>query len=314
MRSYIAFFTTGVLAFVVLIGTVCRAEATMVVDVVIMSGQSNMTGLGSVSALTSPYNAPQNDVQLYWGDAGQDDPSGTPYAGHIYGLESLKPNRGNNGQGCFGPELSFGRKVADTQPSRHLAIIKQARSGTTLYNDWNPVDDSHGIKPQWHRFTDQVAVALQAMRNAGQEPHIKAMLWLQGEDDATNTTYANAYQSNLTAFIAAVRSNLSVPDLPFVIARIQSHQPRAPGLSTVRAAQVNVAATVPHVSWFNTDDLPLQGDATHFTSAGQITLGQRFAGAYLTAVPEASTGVLAGIGGLCLGLRAIVRLRGKRKR
>jgi hypothetical protein len=114
------------------------------------------------------------------------------------------------------------------------------------------------------------------------EPEIVGMFWMQGESDAypphSTLEHAQEYQQNLTNFIQYVRTDLGVPDLPFVIGRI-SQSSVWTWRDIVRQAQVNVSQTVPNTAIFTTDDLPLQTDNMHYNIIGTTTLGERFAGA-----------------------------------
>ena len=44
----------------------------------------------------------------------------------------------NYGWDCFGPEVTFGRFMADLDPDQPVALIKHAVGGTGLYVYWYP--------------------------------------------------------------------------------------------------------------------------------------------------------------------------------
>lgn len=107
--------------------------------------------------------------------------------------------------------------------------------------------------------------------------------WLQGESDATDINLANAYQANLTALVAGLRSDCGLPNMPFVISRLSNSQTSLPYLTTVQAAQDAVAAAVPNVICVNQDGLPVQVDNLHFTAAGYVQATQNLNNAWQAA-------------------------------
>jgi hypothetical protein len=116
-------------------------------------------------------------------------------------------------------------------------------------------------------------------------PVVAGFFWMQGETDGAQAPHARAYEANLQAFIARVRTDLgtahSKRPLPFVLGRVgppprrgYAHQ------ELVRAAQVRVAKAVTAVAWVDTDDLARDTDGIHLLAPGVLTLGERWAAAW----------------------------------
>ena len=235
--------------------------AVGVVKVFLLGGQSNSVGQAPTSGLpTSPVDLqqPQNDVQFYY-DGSQ--------------LTTLRPGSGGNPPPSglhFGPEVTFGREVADASPSVAYAIIKHGENGTALYNDWAP-----GTGASYTAFRNTVDAGLAALQTAGYTTEIVGMLWHQGESDAIESEQDN-YASNLTAFIADVRTRYGA-NLPFLIGEIR----RSNGAKfvTVADAQIAVAAADENAKFVPASDLTFS-DTYHFDAPGMTTLGERFATAY----------------------------------
>jgi hypothetical protein len=110
---------------------------------------------------------------------------------------------------------------------------------------------------------------------------IAGMCWMQGESDALVPDKAAAYQTNLTNFIKDLRKEFQVPDMPFIIAMIDS-TPSWPYNAVVRKAETTVAASIPHVGIFDTHGFPTHEG--HYTTAGLLMMGSSFATTMVSAL------------------------------
>ncbi len=113
----------------------------------------------------------------------------------------------------FGPELTFGRAVADARPADNIALIKPRGAGNSLALDFDPVTPG----PSWVVLVDSVNNALALLDPAVYQPEIVGMIWSAGGRDAQYEDQALAYEENLTNFIQAVRDATGKPNLPFVV-------------------------------------------------------------------------------------------------
>jgi hypothetical protein len=237
----------------------------------LLGGQSNMVGWASPSSdLPLPLQQPQADVMIYAG--AEVDPA---YAGY---WSNLRPGFGLY-RTYFGPEITFGRDMADKLGEK-IALIKHAKGDTNLYYDWRPHDSGNGGAGYMYAgFTDTVANALASL-DPNYEPEIVGMIWMQGESDAFRSDglmKALAYEENLTNFIQSVRSDLGMPDLPFMIGQISDASIWTYG-DIVQQAQFNVSQTVSNTALVVTTDLGLTDVYNqHYDSNGIMTLGTRFA-------------------------------------
>jgi hypothetical protein len=151
-----------------------------------------------------------------------------------------------------------------------LGIIKVSEGGTNLWRDWNPtLPDSLYTK------------TLDAVRTAKATRMIKVagVLWMQGESDAEADFMAKDYGANLTAFIQSLRRDLGDQSIPFAACRINPVDPKMPYVADVRAGQESIS--LPGYAWFNCDGLVKQADGVHYAAAGEIDLGNLFAGAII---------------------------------
>ena len=284
-RSFLRFTAAVVATGLFVVPAPARAAEY---KVVLLGGQSNMDGRAATSSLpTSPVNLknPQSDVTYYNGYSASNGYTGG-------NLSTLRP-----GATQFGPEVTFGRAIADADPTAHYALLKYAVGGTSLSVDWRaPTPSSPTTGAVYGAFKTAIADGLGDLTARGDTYKIVGMLWLQGESDSSA---AAAYRANLGNFIADVRSTYGA-NLPFVIGGIGYDSANS---ATVSAAQADAAATTPFVRYFTDDDLRPTPTALHFDAAGQQAIGGRFATA-LRSVPEpGSAGLLAAGAIAALGRR-----------
>ena len=269
MKKQIAKHRVFVFVLVTLLAPsiVLAAGKGKTVKVFLLGGQSNMVGCGKSKDLKAPHNKPILQIKI-WAQKAKQWETLSPDA------KGISPDR----KGEFGPEVPFGHAIATVLPDEDIRLVKYAKSGTALYNDWAP---SGG--PQYKAFMATAKAALANLDDSGTKYEILGMLWLQGESDALEKQ-GQAYEKNLSDFIKHMREQFKTPDMPFLIARVRDHYGKGPQADAVRAAQENLAKTMKNVAWFNTDDCTLF-NAGHYDSGGLIVIGDRFAKAYSELVP-----------------------------
>jgi len=95
--------------------------ASAVTRVYLIGGQSNAEGTGLSAKLMPPLSEPQKDVR-YWNDRWV---SLKPGFGHNFNYGDVDPKQ-------FGPEVSFGRTMADALPGDNIYLIKHGVNGANL--------------------------------------------------------------------------------------------------------------------------------------------------------------------------------------
>lgn len=273
-----------------------QAQDSTHYDLVILAGQSNAVGAGEAESSglpTSPVNLqqPQEDVLFFSNASG--------FSGPI----DLQPGTGSTGSGIsrFGPEITFGRTVADALPNGNLGIVKHAASATDLKFQWSPTGGS-----VYNSFLNTVNRATNSITDAGDTYTITGFLWVQGEADA-NRGYGSDYEANLTNFIATIRTEFG-QETPFFISKLSDNQNPGTDTPLVMQAQIDVAAADSNTFLINTDGpeftISPPPDGLHYDTNGQIALGNALAASYLSTVPEPSSLALLALGGLTLLRRA----------
>jgi hypothetical protein len=218
------------------------------------AGQSNDIGQGLTSELSDAMQEVQYNADFsyeYW----LSTTPGPPDVVSPWG--PMRPR-----SAAVGAQVPFAYTL--TGAGFRNASIEYSIAGSSLNVDWPP------RFPEMYTFLDaQAAIYV--------HPYVlKAFIWIQGENDATNSTDADAYQTNLTNLVAAVRAHYGNPSLAFICALLHVGG-AAPFTNTVRAAEQAVAAVTPNFYLIDIDDTPLKPDNTHWTTAACVAFGQRAA-------------------------------------
>lgn len=271
------------------IAQIHRSESLVTrLRIVLIGGQSNTDGQGVNAELPSNLQDPLNDVPMVYkapdGAGGPGDPDPFPGVVTPITLTPLRPGLSGN-PSCFGPEIRLGHMLADLyhdEPGTRVAIIKYARGATNLAVNWKAggTATTAGDGAQYLLFQETVnqGMALLAAAYPMATLDLQSMVWMQGESDAMDNSWAAAYQTNLTGFIADVRATYGA-GLPFVIGRLSTTQTYfdATRLNQVRAAQDAVAAADPRTAIIYTETFGLRSDNIHFNTNGQLAMGDAFA-------------------------------------
>lgn len=220
--------------------TVDAIDATPDRELSLIFGQSNAADMGDVTEIDPMYAQPfpvTYDYHLILGTN----------AIVVENSGMLAPRPINH----FGIELSLGRTVPDR------GIVKYARGGTSLAVDWASGSE---LRTGAYAF----AHSIETLRGA----RVTSLLFLQGEHDATVLEQATAYGDNLVQLIDESRAEF--PGAQFYLYKLPIAEPYA---ALVRSGETTAAATTGAIM-IDVDDLPRNG--VHFTSAGYVTLGERF--------------------------------------
>lgn len=273
-----------------------RAVASGEVLVFLLGGQSNGDGRPLASALpASPVDLrePQADIPFYYQSFNRG-------AGTYTTLRPGSPGEPTPVGQAFGPELAFGREVADWvaahRPRDRVAIVKYAKGSSSLHTDWKPdgTAETSADGPHYQVFHRTVEKGLAALRAdpalAGREIRIAGILWVQGESD----TDGSPYERNLRRFVEDIRATYG--PAPFVLSSLSMNQTvfskgSAGAFSAfegVRRAQREVAATMASVSCVDTDgaEFTVASDRVHFDASGQLALGRALASAAIASLAK----------------------------
>lgn len=175
----------------------------------------------------------------------------------------------------FGPALALAWAHATGGKSYDLAISLVAFGSTYLANtgatDWSVAESA--ATNHTNLFLRTLWAAEAYYLNLGIGPRL-SIFWMQGEQDATSSTYGAAYQANLEAWVTKVREQIGGgTETKIIIGRIRDQDPTfdATGKVAVRAAQVTVGGQTGNAV-IDTDTFTLAADNVHYNANGMLDL------------------------------------------
>lgn len=220
------------------------------VDIFLLIGQSNMEGSGSLEGYQPPANG---DRIFHFGPDYQTYPAREPLRGGV------------------GPSVAFASHYLEgiDDSDRAVLLINAARGGTNI-EQWGPSNDDRSL------YAKAVKRAL-AASHAGT---IRGVLFFQGENDSEGkpTDHADDWDAQFADLVASLRSELGNPELPVVFAQIGQNVNDNPRWASVQERQA--AVDLPGVAMIKTDDIDYK-QGVHYSTAGYLEIGRRFADAYL---------------------------------
>ena len=256
-------------------------------DVWVLAGQSNMQGCGWLQGALAP------DERVWsFSSAGQWETAseplhrlwesctpvhqelmrlGLPEADKQLSDEEYARRENETRTGGAGLGLSFGIAMAEAL-GRPIGLIPAAHGGTSL-DQWSPTLKYLGGRSLY-------GAMLQRIQMAG--GNLRGILWYQGESDATLMSLANSYAKRFDEWIAAVRADTGISDLPVYVVQIgrvvepADRQGLWLGWNMVREALRTLPEHTPHTAVTSAVDLTLV-DLIHIDTHGLIRLGKRLA-------------------------------------
>lgn len=242
---------------------------------VIIAGQSNATGRGDVGTSDRGLDLASIFVNCLINQQTSDATTNPIVWDNTIATRTLRPYR-VSGQPGVGVELSLGRYLYQYNGSGGQIpfLGKYAINGSALASYWLPsLGDDAAIPGTDNLFTQFVAY-IRALEVESGFP-LKAIVWIQGEADATVAAQAGAYETNMTAFVDALRTEFGA-EFAFVINKlhvdcVEVYTP------IVREAQRAFALNRSRVFLVDCDDIPLPVGDVHFAADSMASLGNRLA-------------------------------------
>lgn len=173
----------------------------------------------------------------------------------------------------------IGRPFADIMAARFpgisVGLVPTACGGSPI-STWAP--GQSWKQTNSNPWDDAIARTTRAM----QDGTVKAILWHQGESDS-NAKDAPLYEKRLEDLITRFRTELNMPDLPFIIGQIGRFpaKPWDQNREAVDAAQRAVAKKMKNVSFVPAENMNSIGDHLHFDTPSLRAFAKGYADAYL---------------------------------
>lgn len=245
-----------------------------VINVIIMFGQSNKDGRVPIASGPEWIRGGTVPGVSVWNGSGITS----------FTLSDVGPT--GNGSSWVQPEsinkFSFGeiaaKQIAETMEN---VVVCQVTSGGS---PMAPVSYARGSWcPDYEEIPEGTPHLLEALidRIQGLQDYcaannvtlnIRAAIWHQGESDSRYTGADTAYLGRLTDLVAAIRTQVGDPNLPFIYGTVP-----ATSLwysSVVRQAHLDFAASDAHSYCRDNDDLTFLADGLHFDAASCETFGE----------------------------------------
>jgi hypothetical protein len=168
----------------------------------------------------------------------------------------------------------FAALITARDPKIYVGLVPTACGGSPI-SSWAPGQSF--AQTRSNPYDDAIA----RTRRALQDGTVKAILWHQGESDS-NPRAAVEHEKKLEELITRFRTELNMPDLPFIIGQLGRFpaKPWDANREAVHAAHQTVAKRMKNVRFVPAENLT-SGDNLHFDTPSLRILAKGYADAYL---------------------------------
>ena len=169
-----------------------------------------------------------------------------------------------------GPGLSFGKAMADRDPSIRIGLIPCAAGGS-------PIDIWEKGKYWDQTQTKPYDEAINRTKIGMKDGVLKGILWHQGESDSKKGL-AEQYKSKLIELIKTLRKDLAMPDVPFVAGELGEYYfAKRPLAEKINEALHSISKEVKNTACVSAKGLTSMADTVHFNANSARELGRRYA-------------------------------------
>ena len=211
-------------------------------------GQSNMAGRATIETMDLDT---LSNVFLFTGNENKPwEKAANPFNKYSTVRKEMRMQR-------LGPSYGFAKEMSNVLTNKRIGLIVNAKGGTSI-EEWEPGDTL---------YNEAINQTRKALKTGG---ILKGIIWHQGE---SNTSRYKKYMGQLTALIEALRTDLNMPDIPFVAGQLSPDKPRR---SNFNKMILELPITVKNTGVVTTENTSTI-DSTHFDSASQRLMGKRYA-------------------------------------
>lgn len=263
-------------------------------DIILLAGQSNMSGRGTYNAGIDTTDANVYQYGCYSG-------AGT-YRTIFAGSDPLTMPDTVAAPNGVGPGMFFAKQYSLSR-NRKVLLVPFARGGTSVVTGsttWSPYgsDDTDYLGA-----VEQANLAITAAIAAFPGSSFKGICWLQGEGDGENSVSQATYQAALAALIAKFRANITgASSAWFVMGQMvpEAIAFRA-GYPAIDAAHTALGTNYPLTTKVAIGSGYDNGDQLHYNAAGARLMGTTMANAVSTAIANAGEAAPGQVTGLTTG-------------
>lgn len=239
-------------------------------DLILLIGQSNMKGRGFMP------EEPRHDPRFLMMHLRNDAWYLARHPLHLTGDPETFKGHDNAG---VGPGLAFAETIATHDPKARIGLIPAARGGSAirLWGETGPL------------YREAIRKTKEALsQGPSGKTRLRAVLWLQGEADS-KVELLPRYPDALHSLVDRLRSDLGIPDLPFIASTIGEMRPDT---AEVKRTEMNkllldLPRQMAHTACVDARDLTGHiGDSVHFDTASQEEIGRRFAAKLIELEPS----------------------------
>jgi len=218
-----------------------------ILEIYLLIGQSNMAGRADIEIQDKDS---LKDVFLFKGIVGNEwEKAANP-------LNKYSSVRKDISMQKLGPGYTFAREMVKARTGKQIGIVVNAKGGTSIA-EWAPGETL---------YTQAVKRTKMAMKNGT----LKGIVWHQGE---SNSSKPDAYPEKITELIQSLRTDLGIPDLPFVAGQLSEDKPERYAFNEMI---LTLTSLIPKTGVVTTEGTSTM-EGTHFNSASQRLLGERYA-------------------------------------
>lgn len=256
--------------------------------VIILSGQSNMFGSGTIAEITEnsvgkdryeKLANPIDNVKILMNEGTSLDD-----------FKSIQLGVGHVWDTNFGPELGLAEYFSNNCKDETVYVIKYALSGTRLLDTWvSPSRTDRETTEAYRTLINLVDNGLQILKNANLNPKIIGFCWMQGESDSVLEEGFLNYYSNQKALAKDLRERYNAYSyknyMNFVDAKIGPYwtfggfvnEAKNKFRKDDKKHNFLLDTQAPNLVEKGVDGLILQDDNMHYNSISVLKLGEMFA-------------------------------------
>lgn len=229
-------------------------------EIFLLAGASNMSGRGLLSEVPAFVNAGR--VKVY-SNAGAWMPGAEPTDDATGQVDAVSSD---SGVAAASPGMSFGTSLAALRFGKQIGLVPCAKGSSTM-DDWAQNASRSTL------YGSMIARATEAAATGT----IKGVLFYGGGNDTTSLASVNAFPSKFYAWMADVRADLGLPDLPFISTVLGPYSADPNGWEqAMRDKQAAMAA--PGLAVVSAADLTGKvGDIAHLDTVSIVIIGRRYA-------------------------------------